>query len=68
MQLSETTEVTATMSLRDNAQSAWKLPIWNRFWTVSLLVEGRSGSDVMILNRMTDSPTRFAINVEAKES
>ena len=40
----------------------------NRFWTVSLLVEGRSGSDVMILNRMTDSPNRFAINVEAKES
>lgn len=28
MQLSETTEVTATMSLRGNAQSAWKLPIW----------------------------------------
>lgn len=40
----------------------------NRFWTVSLWVEGRYGSDVMILNRMTDSPTRFAINVEAKES
>lgn len=32
MQLSETTEVTATMSLRDNAQSAqWKLPIWGWF-------------------------------------
>ena len=28
MQLSETTEVIATMSLRDNAHSAWKLPIW----------------------------------------